>query len=82
MLVGDHEQTHTISPAHQLAVSCMRSLPGICTVVLFHVILCPHQVGWTPLISAAVNGKIDVVVELISHGADVDIQSNVSQLTH
>ena len=50
--------------------------------MLFHVILCPHQVGWTPLISAAVNGKIDVVVELISHGADVDIQSNVSQLTH
>ena len=36
------------------------------------------QDGWTALIHAAVSGKSDVVTELISLGADVDIQTNVS----
>ena len=37
----------------------------------------------TALMCAAVNGKSDVVTELISLGADVDIQDNVSQFfTH
>ena len=36
------------------------------------------QDGWTALIWAAARGKCDVVTELISLGADVDIQDNVS----
>ena len=36
------------------------------------------QDGWTGLIHAAVSGKSGVVTELISLGADVDIQTNVS----
>ena len=36
------------------------------------------QVGWTPLIHAEINGNFDVVTELISLGANVDIQAIVS----
>ena len=36
------------------------------------------QDGWTALIHAAFSGKYDVVTELISLGADVDIQTIVS----
>ena len=36
LLAGDHELTHTNSPAHQLVVSRMRSSPRVCTLVLFH----------------------------------------------
>ena len=36
------------------------------------------QDGWTALMNAAANGRCDVVTELISLGADVDIQNNVS----
>ena len=36
------------------------------------------QFGLTALMYAAANGKCDVVTELISLGADVDIQTNVS----
>ena len=36
------------------------------------------QDGVTALMCAAANGKCDVVTELISLGADVDIQENVS----
>ena len=36
------------------------------------------QDGWAALIHAAVSGKSEVVAELISLGADVDIQTNVS----
>ena len=40
------------------------------------------QNGWTALMSAAANGKCDVVTELISLGADIDIQNNVSFFIH
>ena len=36
------------------------------------------QEGWTALMWAAARGKCDVLTELISLGADVDIQDNVS----
>ena len=36
------------------------------------------QARWTALMWAAASGKSDVVTELISLGADVDIQTNVS----
>ena len=36
------------------------------------------QIGWTPLITAAVSGKYDVVIELLSLGSDYDAQNNVS----
>ena len=36
------------------------------------------QVGWTPLMYAAAGGHFDVVVDLLSLGADVNAQSNVS----
>ena len=36
------------------------------------------QVGETALMRASANGKCDVVTELISLGADVDIQAKVS----
>ena len=36
------------------------------------------QVEWTALTGAADKGKCEVVTELISLGADVDIQTNVS----
>ena len=35
LLAGDHELTHTNSPAPQLAVLRMRSSPGVCTSVFF-----------------------------------------------
>ena len=37
------------------------------------------QGGWTPLITAALCGKCDVVIELLLEGAVVDAQNNVSQ---
>ena len=35
-------------PAHQLAVPRMRSLPRVCTLVLFHFFMCQQLVlvGW------------------------------------
>ena len=36
------------------------------------------QIGYTPLITAAVFGKCDVVSELLLEGAVVDAQNNVS----
>ena len=36
------------------------------------------QDGWTPLITAAANGKCDVVRDLLSEGAVVDAQDDVS----
>ena len=36
------------------------------------------QDGWTPLISAAGEGHCDVVIDLLSLGADINAQSNVS----
>ena len=38
------------------------------------------QDGWTPLITAAVHGHRDVVIELLDNGADINAQSNVTQL--
>ena len=36
------------------------------------------QDGWTPLITAALNGECDVVLDLLDSGADVNAQSYVS----
>ena len=36
------------------------------------------QDGYTPLISAALNGHDDVVIELLSLGANINTQMNVS----
>ena len=36
------------------------------------------QTGYTPLITAAVYGKCDVVIELLNNGAVIDAQDNVS----
>ena len=36
------------------------------------------QTGYTPLITAAVWGKCDVVLDLLDSGADVNAQKNVS----
>ena len=36
------------------------------------------QYGWTPLISAADNRHCDVVIDLLSLGADINAQNNVS----
>ena len=36
------------------------------------------QYGWTPLISAAVYDKYDVVIELLSVGSEPNAQNNVS----
>ena len=36
------------------------------------------QAGYTPLITAALNGKCDVVLDLLDSGADVNAQNNVS----
>ena len=47
-------------------------------IVLVEVCSFITQVGWTALMRAAARGRCDVVTELISLGADVDIQSNVS----
>ena len=47
-------------------------------IVLVEVCSFITQFGWTALMSAAAYGRCDVVTELISLGADVDIQDNVS----
>ena len=36
------------------------------------------QGGWTPLLSAVFNGHCDVVIDLLSLGADINAQNNVS----
>ena len=36
------------------------------------------QCGWTPLIAAATNGHCDIVIDLLSLGAGINAQSNVS----
>ena len=36
------------------------------------------QTGYTPIISAAEEGKCEVVIELLKNGADVNAQNNVS----
>jgi hypothetical protein len=41
---------------------------------------CRDKDGWTPLITAAVHGHRDVVIELLDNGADINAQSNVTQL--
>ena len=38
------------------------------------------QYGCTPLVTAAVNGKCDVVIELLDNGADVNAQNDVSPI--
>ena len=51
--------------------------------LLFLLIAFMHsdmQGGWTALMDAAANDKCDVVTELISLGADVDIQDKVSYI--
>ena len=36
------------------------------------------QYGYTPLITAALHGRYDVVIELLSVGSDPDAQTTVS----
>ena len=36
------------------------------------------QSGYTPIISATLEGECEVVIELLSNGADVNAQTNVS----
>ena len=36
------------------------------------------QYGWTPIISAALEGRCEVVIELLNNGADVNAQNDVS----
>ena len=38
------------------------------------------QIGYTPLVTAAQQGKCDVVIELLDNGAYVDAQNNVSPI--
>ena len=38
------------------------------------------QLGYTPLMTAALHGKWDVVIELLNNGADVNAQANVSPI--
>ena len=38
------------------------------------------QMGWTPLIIAALYGQCEVVTELLSRGADVNGQNDVSYI--
>ena len=45
-----------------------------CTVHIMSI----TQYGWTPLTTAAYNGKCDVVLDLLDSGADVNAQNNVS----
>ena len=40
------------------------------------------QNEWTPLISAAKQGHCDVVIDLLSLGADFNAQNNVSHHPH
>ena len=40
------------------------------------------QEGYTPLISAASQGHCDVVIDLLSVGADINAQNNVSHHPH
>ena len=36
------------------------------------------QDGWTPIISAAVKGECEIVIELLKNGADVNAHDYVS----
>ena len=38
------------------------------------------QGGHTPLVTAALYGKCDVVIELLDNGADINAQTNVSPI--
>ena len=38
------------------------------------------QIGYTPLMTAAVYGKCDVVMELLQNGAVINAQNNVSHI--
>ena len=38
------------------------------------------QLGYTPLVTAALCGKCDVVIELLDNGADINAQTNVSPI--
>ena len=60
LLVENHKKMHTRSPAHQLAVSRMRSSARVCTLVLFiilvsffkHIIWVIHNTKLTSAISS------------------------------
>ena len=39
------------------------------------------QGGYTPLITAALGGRCDVVIELLHNGADIETQNNVSRIS-
>ena len=46
-----------------------------------HVSLTTYtQTGWTPLMTAALMGRCEVVTELLDSGADVNGQDNVSHI--
>ena len=39
-----------------------------------------YQIGWTPLIRAARNGRLSVVEYLVEKGADIEATDNVSDV--
>ena len=46
-----------------------------------YYMLSTAQGGWTPLMTAAaLEGRCDVVIELLHNGADIDAQNNVSHI--
>ena len=47
-------------------------------VIVSSFVLYTTQDGWTPLIAAAGGGYNDIVLELLKHGASVNIQDVVS----
>ena len=38
------------------------------------------QTGYTPLVTAAQCGKLDVLIELLDNGANINAQTNVSSI--
>ena len=63
-------------------MSHLRLLHSVHNTLQYHMWLLKcmsiTQNGWTPLISAAWQGKCDVVIDLLDSGADVNAQRNVS----
>ena len=45
------------------------------------ICMSPTQAGYTSLVTAAHYSKLNVVIELLQNGADVNAQTNVSHIT-
>ena len=61
-----------------VTVSLLMSVYSVCDILHMSVII--HvQNGNSPLMEAAATGKTNVVVELLSAGADINLQNKVCQ---